>query len=215
MSLCTHARNCTGVPKSAPCRTDAVQSSKLEGATAGCNCTKRALTVKHMATNTCKNFSPVNRLTAKSSCNWWLCGRGHHHSRINRCYPLALTCHCFFFFSFPVFLFLFEHSLTQYTLQTRPWTTGEHSYGTMLCHQYTNFHFLHLLWVPQLTVRIRAKWIFSLSLNVLEELQHCSISLELSHLDFAVMGHVLLQQKYCPIWHLHFSVPVLVPLALP
>lgn len=78
------------------CRTDAVQSRNLEEG----DCTKRALTVEHMATNICKNVSPVNRLAAKSSCNWWLRGRGHNHLRINRCHPLALTSFCFFLLSF-------------------------------------------------------------------------------------------------------------------
>lgn len=94
------------------CRTDAVQSRNLEEG----DCTKRALTVEHMATNICKNVSPVNRLAAKSSCNWWLRGRGHNHLRINRCHPLALTSFCFFFTVFfpPFHSFLSTFSLNTY-----------------------------------------------------------------------------------------------------
>lgn len=144
------------------CCTDAVQSRNLEEG----DCTKRALTVEHMATNICKNVSPVNRLAAKSSCNWWLRGRGHNHLRINRCHPLALTSFCFFFYClFSSFPFLFEHILTEYILRTQSWTTGEHSHDTILCHQNTKIHILQFLRVPQLTIRVRAKWMFSLSLN--------------------------------------------------
>lgn len=99
----------------------------LKGATAGCDCTKRALTVEHMATNICKNVSPINRLAAKSSCNWWLRGRGHHYLRVYKCYPLALTSLCFLFFLLsPSLLSIpFWAHLTEHILRTQSWTTGK------------------------------------------------------------------------------------------
>lgn len=125
-------------------------------------CTNSALTVEHMELNICKNVSPINRLAAKSSCNWWLRGRGCHHSRINKC-PLALTCS---FFSLSLFSFFFTFFWAQFhcihTAQTQPWTTGEHSWHLALPFQNIKIHFLQLQCVPHSTVRVRVKWMFSL-----------------------------------------------------
>lgn len=93
------------------CRTDAVQSRNLEEG----DCTKRALTVEHMATNICKNVSPVNRLAAKKQLQLMATWTGSsplaHQQVSSPCFDL-------FLFFFTVFFPPFHSFLSTFSLNT-------------------------------------------------------------------------------------------------